>query len=577
MLVLPATNSESGDAKFTQIQNGEYMERPLPSLFEGSGIAGVHALAAAGSMLALGGAKIAEEMSQPANQVFGDSHQQEIKDFQSNMVDFQKYLQPNPQTTGFVGNILYGVGSIAPVATIGALTGGVAGMALLPGITQGYSDFRLHEKEGVDPETSMKLGVLSGATTAVGAVGGGVFGKTIGTKIATGAATNVAFGGANRYAASTILDNAGYKDMAEQYKVMDGSAVVADAILGAGFGAMHRHVELEKAITPHDTETALAMNGVKQFEDAAPGIPTTPAARGEHFEAMKVASEQLMKGEPVDVASVFKGEDFLQRPSNPEIEIAAQSVSKDTGLTQALDELQQYRDKARELGIQIDEEPIGQNSAIPIPSETILQQRVTNLETAISEITNKQPEDLISFLSKNGGVKDQGGDLLYSMGNKGANPFTPGAGRLIREKGRTLDDALRFAKETGFMPEDSNIEDFKGKLGEALNGKKLYRPEEAHLAERVADLEEEAYHAGVDTVGKLPEDIRAEIEERKAIAYENGVGDILDENPHMEIPTEDGDKNAYQAMTDAELEEKQAEIDSKLYEVAVNCAIRNLL
>jgi hypothetical protein len=85
------------------------------------------------------------------------------------------------------------------------------------------------------------------------------------------------------------------------------------------------------------------------------------------------------------------------------------------------------------------------------------------------------PDDLLSFLTRKGGVQDLGGDLAASGG--GAYHHQAG-GRLINPRGLPLDRAREAAEEAGFLPPGSDINDLKNAISEGLTGRKVFRPEE---------------------------------------------------------------------------------------------------
>lgn len=79
-------------------------------------------------------------------------------------------------------------------------------------------------------------------------------GTTLATRIASGVAINTGFGGLNRYSVGETLEEKGYSDMAKQYRVFDGQAMLVDAVLGGAFGGAH-HLASRNADTPPPADT----------------------------------------------------------------------------------------------------------------------------------------------------------------------------------------------------------------------------------------------------------------------------------------------------------------------------------
>lgn len=109
---------------------------------------------------------------------------------------------------------------------------------------------------------------------------------------------------------------------------------------------------------------------------------------------------------------------------------------------------------------------------------------------------------LYEFLAHEGGLKpDQ--ELGAIFGNA-KGPFVPGFGALVRPTGRTLDDALRLAKDAGYLFDAADvtgaegkvaIRDLLDKLAEENAGRKQYRFDQtfATKAEDAAALEREKH------------------------------------------------------------------------------------
>jgi GGDEF domain-containing protein len=208
----------------------------------------------------------------------------------------QEYLsqfRPDPQTTGTAAQILHGFVSGLTRMAIGGVLGGPVGAAGTVGLTQGYDTQQQLLAAGVKPETAQEGGVVQGALAGAGAMLPGGYGGKLLTRIATGGMANVGQGMLSRSAMSTILDDAGYHDMAEQYRPLDAQATIADLVLGMGFGAAH-HI-----MAPSTLDAAQATLNARHVEESAPGVPVDPASRQAAVANHDAATQALLNGDDV--------------------------------------------------------------------------------------------------------------------------------------------------------------------------------------------------------------------------------------------------------------------------------------
>lgn len=280
------------------------------------------------------------------------SHVPGLHDFSQEMVketgiaeaDARERVQamtPDPATTGAAVRVLHGVGEGAYLLAAGTLTGGgsLAAAGAVGGVEGGsrYQDLR---EAGVDQGTAAASGALTGVTSGAGAFMPAAYGSSLLTRLFTGAASNTAFGIVDRFADHKILEAGGYPEMAAQQKALDGTQMLADAALGATFGAIH-HIA---AADPAKQDAALTTNLALRDHQSAPGIAVDPAAANAHQAALEKAQTDLMQGKPVDVSDTgVRDGAFLSRPTReltPENDIILKSF-KESGL---LDEEANLRD-----------------------------------------------------------------------------------------------------------------------------------------------------------------------------------------------------------------------------------------
>lgn len=147
-------------------------------------------------------------------------------------------LRPDPQTTGLLGQVTYGLTSTLPPAIAGGAVGGPLGAAAAVGAVSGVADYQTSLADGIDENTAMGKAFLTGGTNAVGAVMPASLGSTILSRIGSGVALNTGLGIAQRGATAELLRANGYDEMADQYQAFSGTEMLIDAVTGAAFGAL---------------------------------------------------------------------------------------------------------------------------------------------------------------------------------------------------------------------------------------------------------------------------------------------------------------------------------------------------
>lgn len=270
-------------------------------------------------------------------------------------------LTPNPATVGWLGQQVYGatnmIGSVAigTIATGNPITGAAVGAAAM-----GNSAFNQAREDGLDFKTSVGMGGITAGSTFIGAflpvtattsMATGLLGKAMGAEVAGNAATaaalytaagatatiatnlpakiaaagaiNTATGIPTRGATSALLEANGYADMAKQYEAFSMSEMISDFAVGSIFGlGIHGYQKWEQAnqnkIPPaqmSDLDAVLALTNAAHIEiKTAPGIPTDPATREAHVEAINKALADLAEGRPVDVGSKVTEGNFIEDP-----------------------------------------------------------------------------------------------------------------------------------------------------------------------------------------------------------------------------------------------------------------------
>lgn len=205
------------------------------------------------------------------------------------------YWTPRPNEVGKVGQILGGLGEIVlPLAA--------AGGNPVPLIaTQELGRAVDLSRAGVDSPRAVAGGAIAGAATAAG-LKIPILGSTLTSRLATGAAGNVAFGAASRTAEHALLSDE-YPEQAPP--ILDMASLATDALTGLLFGGLHHTLApaLNPRLKPSEVDAILTARTAKSFgQETTPGAPDSITAEVGHQSALEEALTQLARGEPVDVS-----------------------------------------------------------------------------------------------------------------------------------------------------------------------------------------------------------------------------------------------------------------------------------
>lgn len=211
------------------------------------------------------------------------------------------YVKPDAGSQGTAAEVLYGLGQFAPAIGATIIGGPTVGAATAFGSSyeQSYQDFRA---KGVDEATARNLAAQQSSFNAAGMALPAAIGTTLATRIASGVAINTVFGGLNRYSVGETLEEQGYADMAKQYRVFDGQAMLVDAVLGAAFGGAHHLASRNAGETPApqpEAEAPIPAAEVQSVPDNAPAsvqaeASPDPVSLGDGPAAPQVTYESRM-------------------------------------------------------------------------------------------------------------------------------------------------------------------------------------------------------------------------------------------------------------------------------------------
>ena len=225
-------------------------------------------------------------------------------------------FKPDPRTSGWLSNTLFGLSSVGTRA----VAGGPAFGGLLAGVSEGYDIKKSMRQQGVSDETTAnKIGALGGVMTGGMVSAPMAFGDTLLKKVATGVGVNTVLGATDRGLTGKILDDAGYHEMAQQYHILDAQGILTDAVLGAAFGGLaHLHCKLSldrNKPLPSTVDAALASNEQLHAENAGPGIPKDFASRDNNTYNFGQSLDALLNNEPVkDLKEVQTVPELPARP-----------------------------------------------------------------------------------------------------------------------------------------------------------------------------------------------------------------------------------------------------------------------
>lgn len=245
-------------------------------------------------------------------------------------------LRPDPSEVGMVGQILGEASAVLPRTIAGAVVAGPLGAAISAGAPAGFSSKQVGMAEGLDESTATQKGLIDAATMGIGAVlPAAKFVKPLLGDVSIAVGANVGLGMAGRGATSSLLESNGYHSQAAQYKVMDGTALATDAIMGLAFFGIGRANFRRPTSTQVDAALTERTNQHADVE-TAPGAPIDPKSAMAHQDAIRTVIDQLQRGEPAVLPDSIHSAQFLREAdSSPKM-----APSKDVALATARQDLE---------------------------------------------------------------------------------------------------------------------------------------------------------------------------------------------------------------------------------------------
>ncbi|WP_445237384.1 hypothetical protein [Klebsiella pneumoniae] len=234
-------------------------------------------------------------------------------DFGKQLSSAREYIKPEAGSQGIAAQVIHGLGQFAPAIGASVIGGPVVGAAAAAGSTyeQSYQDALA---KGVDEQTARTVAAEQSGFNAVGMGLPAAVGGRLATRLLSGVGINTAFGGLNRFAVGETLEENGYADMAKQYRVFDGQAILIDSVLGAAFGGAHHFAArgnsvdaradapptVDEGTTPPQDATVTAETAPAQESSVVPGADTsTPGVTYDSrlAELQQLAGQVLSRGD----------------------------------------------------------------------------------------------------------------------------------------------------------------------------------------------------------------------------------------------------------------------------------------
>lgn len=302
-----AANPLLDEARANSVESFDDLDAPaFRGTFSGIGQGAMRGGARVGQFLGVAAAGLAQGLNAdpeytlatgktpaPIPEEVMDSYFRGLDDHVNDAVDF---WTPAPQDVGKVGQVLGGLSEIVlPLAA----TGG--NPTLLIGSQETGRALDL-SRQGATTGGALGAGLVTGAATAAG-LKVPILGKTLGSRLATGAAGNVVLGAASRGAEATLLSET--PTLAPN--VIDPTSLATDTLTGLLFGGLHHTLapRINPKLSPSEVDAVLAARNVKNFaKNTAPGTPDGVATEVAHQNALETALDQLSRSEPVDVGRV---------------------------------------------------------------------------------------------------------------------------------------------------------------------------------------------------------------------------------------------------------------------------------
>ena len=168
-------------------------------------------------------------------------------------------------------------------------------------------------RQGVDTKTALAVGGANLAANAIGMKIPAAWGNTLTQRLLTGVGSNLGIGVAADAASNAALASGGYTEQAAGYDAKDPYARALDALMGAAFG-WKANIDAPRLPAAERDAVLAVKNNDHLHRQTLPGEPASASAARAHAGSVSSAIDQLLRGEPVNVADAVRAEDFVPRP-----------------------------------------------------------------------------------------------------------------------------------------------------------------------------------------------------------------------------------------------------------------------
>jgi hypothetical protein len=210
-------------------------------------------------------------------------------------------LTPDPLTTGVMSQIVFGAGNVLTQAGVMGLAGGPLVGAAGVGVVQGAIETGKLQDEGVDTATAAQAGIVKGATLAA-SFAAPVLGKTLLETIGIIAVTGPGAFMAEQAGIRAVLDAANYDTQAAKYDPFDPVGLTVSTLAPALFAGAAGAVRSARRVAPPDSvESARALkNQVETERQVLVRDQADPAVQAAHQKALADAAVAIDAGRPLD-------------------------------------------------------------------------------------------------------------------------------------------------------------------------------------------------------------------------------------------------------------------------------------
>ncbi|WP_157057056.1 hypothetical protein [Herbaspirillum autotrophicum] len=501
-------------------------------------------------------------------------------------------LAPDPQASGKAAQLIHGITKgltkIGMYGAVGGLPAIVGGFSVDEGVNE---SLRLQD-DGVDPVTANKVGLVRGATAAIGAAIPGV-GSTIMRTAGLVAAAGPATFWTDQSAIKHILDSANYHDKAAEYDPYDITGLLLASVPGAVVGgiSMRGKIKANAAAAVEVARTAQAARELGAANDAAAVTAMADreaAARimqtdtllqrkaltphddlvGQiyHQNAVTTALRQLDDGAPIDVRGV------------PGRAASVEHVPLETlANSRMLDET-----GARLEAERTDLLPTAGNAA-KLGDIAVLREQMTTLEQSRAALTDDaikarakeiQADDGLSYKQSLSQAKKelgtQGADLDARMRALEDQINTNRQASQAAQRLSAIDEQLRLVREERAGLDTPTPTRAALAVKQALSDFEMVRPESAKAGTKsvTAPLASDAAKA-TETATAKP----SVLDEQKPTQV---MPDDIPDTPIVIGHADDGTPittTARALMDEARAQEAVAHTESKAFEAAIECFI----